>query len=58
MSPLSGVNVNARAEEGLAGGTAEESDDALRQRLLMYIRRTPMGGTEKDYETWRWKFPA
>lgn len=58
MSPLSGVNADAVAEEGLAGGTAEESDDALRQRLLMYIRRTPMGGTEKDYETWALEVPG
>lgn len=58
MSPLPGVQADAVAEEGLAGGTAEESDDALRRRLLMFIQRTPMGGTAKDYETWALEVPG
>lgn len=57
-SPLTGVSADATANEGLAGGTAEEPDDALRQRLLMYIQRTPMGGTARDYETWALEVPG
>lgn len=58
MSPMTGINTDAIAEQGLAGGTAEETDAALRQRLLLFIQRTPMGGTLKDYETWALEVPG
>ncbi|MGI4851897.1 MAG: baseplate J/gp47 family protein [Janthinobacterium lividum] len=37
---------------GIGGGAAEESDDALRVRILARKRRPPQGGAADDYVTW------
>lgn len=58
MAPLAGIKSDAVAKEGLSGGVAEESDAALRRRLLMFIQRTPMGGALHDYETWALEVPG
>jgi uncharacterized phage protein gp47/JayE len=53
ISPVAGVNAQGvTAAGGLANGTDEEIDDALRERLLDRIRRPPHGGAEFDYEKW------
>lgn len=58
LSPVSGIIAQSVAAEGLAGGTAEETDASLRSRLLDAIQRAPMGGTKADYETWALEVPG
>lgn len=40
------------AAGGLTGGTDEETDDALRERVLSRMRQPPRAGTEADYVAW------
>lgn len=48
-----GISGNAVvASGGLAGGTADEDDDALRARLLARIQAPPQGGAAADYVAW------
>ena len=51
-SPVSGLDSQIQATDGLTGGTDEETDESLKSRLLATIQRTPMGGTQADYEQW------
>lgn len=37
---------------GITNGQEEESDDALRERVLLRIQEPPMGGTAQDYVAW------
>lgn len=53
VSPLSGVTTSATV--GIAGidnGADEETDEALRTRVLSRKRQPPHGGTENDYVNW------
>ena len=53
VSPVPGVNAVAQVAAGaIGGGDDQESDDALRARLLDRIRRPPHGGSRSDYERW------
>lgn len=38
--------------EGLTGGTDEETDDSLRDRVLARMKQPPRAGTESDYVAW------
>lgn len=59
VAPLAGVESNALvAEGGLTGGADEESDDALRGRLLERLRRPPRGGSCADYVRWAKEVPG
>jgi uncharacterized phage protein gp47/JayE len=51
VSPIAGVNATATSGT-LAGGTDSESDDSLRERLLIRMRQPPQGGAEFDYKAW------
>lgn len=42
----------------LHGGTDEETDEDLRQRVLKRIRQPPMGGAVYDYEAWALAVPG
>jgi uncharacterized phage protein gp47/JayE len=42
----------------LLGGTAQETDDELRDRLLLRIRQPPMGGDADDYVQWALSYPG
>lgn len=42
----------------LHGGTDEETDEELRQRVLKRIRQPPMGGAVYDYEAWALAVPG
>lgn len=42
----------------IVGGTDEEDDDQLRQRVLDRIRRPPMGGDADDYVAWALQVPG
>ena len=51
-SPISGLDSNASADGAHTGGQGEETDDALRDRLLTRMRNPPRGGSEADYIHW------
>ena len=57
-SPVSGLDSQTQATDGLTGGTDEETDESLKSRLLAIIQRTPMGGTQADYEQWALEVPG
>ena len=57
-SPVSGLDSQIQATDGLTGGTDEETDESLKSRLLATIQRTPMGGTQADYEQWALEVPG
>jgi uncharacterized phage protein gp47/JayE len=42
----------------LHGGSEEETDEELRQRVLKRIRQPPMGGAVYDYEAWALAVPG
>ncbi len=53
VSPIAGVVSDAVvAEDGIAAGADEETDDSLRARVLARIQAPPHGGNAADYEQW------
>lgn len=44
--------------DGIYGGSAIESDDELRQRLLQRLRYPPNAGSKTDYERWAGEIPG
>ncbi|EHE8376125.1 baseplate J/gp47 family protein [Salmonella enterica] len=53
------MGVNGRVVvKSLAGGTDEESDGELLDRLLDIIRRPPAGGNQYDYRRWAMETPG
>jgi uncharacterized phage protein gp47/JayE len=40
------------ASGGLTGGTDQETDEELRQRILIRLANPPKGGSDADYEAW------
>lgn len=67
VSPIAGVDNSVTVDsDGISGGTDEEDDDSLRERILSRKREPPHGGAEFDYGTWAkdvsgvtrtWTFP-
>lgn len=58
VSPVAGVSAQAVvAVGGVTGGLDQESDDALRVRLLDRIRSQPKGGAANDYKRWALEVP-
>jgi uncharacterized phage protein gp47/JayE len=67
ISPISGINTTMTVDSnGITGGVDEETDAALRSRILSRKRLPPHGGAEFDYENWAlevsgvtraWSFP-
>lgn len=52
-SPVTGVQSAATVQStGLAGGADQETDAALRVRILARIQQPPQGGSKSDYEAW------
>lgn len=52
-TPLDGIDNNVTTDgTGLVAGTDEETDDALRDRLLARIQQPPHGGADFDYIAW------
>lgn len=52
-SPIAGVSAIATVDaDALTGGADQETTEALRTRLLQYLRNPPEGGAEEDYRTW------
>ena len=59
VSPVAGVASTALVSTGgIVGGAEEESDEALRTRLLARIRSQPRGGAANDYERWALEVPG
>jgi uncharacterized phage protein gp47/JayE len=53
VSPIAGVDSDTTVDSGgLTGGTDEETDDALRVRILSRKRFAPHGGAAQDYINW------
>lgn len=53
VSPISGVNTSVTVGTGgIDGGADEETDDALRTRVLTRKRQPPHGGADFDYVSW------
>jgi uncharacterized phage protein gp47/JayE len=52
-----GVDGTATVVE-LTGGTDDETDNQLRQRILQRIRNPAMGGSQADYVTWALAVPG
>ena len=53
VSPISGIDDTATVDTGgIIGGADEETDAALRARLLARIRNPPKGGGPGDYVIW------
>lgn len=53
LSPVAGIQAVATvAAGGISGGADEESDDALRVRLLARMRQPVRGGAASDYVAW------
>lgn len=53
ITPIVGVNTTVTVDaNGITGGTDQETDAALRSRVLSRKRYPPHGGAEHDYEAW------
>ncbi len=53
LTPIAGVNTSVTVDsDGIFNGTNEETDDALRARLLARKRQPPHGGASFDYIAW------
>jgi uncharacterized phage protein gp47/JayE len=52
VSPISGVTTTVTTTTALDGGADEETDEALRERVLARKRQPPHGGASFDYEQW------
>ncbi|SED37525.1 baseplate J/gp47 family protein [Pseudomonas anguilliseptica] len=53
LSPVTGIQSAAQvAEGGIKDGTAQETLDGLRERVLHRMAEPPQGGSLTDYETW------
>ena len=53
VSPIASVNTTVTVgADGLSGGSDQESDTALRNRVLTRKRQPPHGGADFDYEVW------
>lgn len=56
---VSGLAATAVVAAGdIAGGADEESLEALRERVLTFMRKRPQGGAEHDYVSWALEVPG
>lgn len=51
ISPVAGIAMDCVSGE-ITGGTDEEEDESLRNRLLFRMRNPPKAGTKTDYVAW------
>ena len=57
VSPILGVSL-ATVTSAVTGGTDEETDDSLRERILAHTRNPPRTGTATDYVEWALEVPG
>ena len=58
VSPIAGVDTEAVLSAPAEGGTDVESDAHYRNRVLLKMRETPMGGAASDYKIWAEEVPG
>ncbi|GAA4651672.1 baseplate J/gp47 family protein [Kistimonas scapharcae] len=58
MAPVAGLDGQATVVDGLTGGVAQETIDAMRGRLRQRLRHPPHGGADFDYERWAMEVPG
>jgi uncharacterized phage protein gp47/JayE len=59
VNPILGVTGAVVAAGGaFAGGTAGETDEPYRARILYRIQQPPQGGSEADYYRWMFQYPG
>ena len=59
INPIIGVSSNCTVgSSGITGGADIESDEALRERVLVRKRQPPHGGSENDYVSWAKEVPG
>lgn len=59
VTAVAGIDAVATVDEpGMDGGADEESDDDLRERLLLRMQETPQGGADTDYRQWALEVPG
>lgn len=53
LNPIAGIDSTVTAASGgLTGGSDQETDDDLRNRIVARIQAPPHGGNQTDYEDW------
>lgn len=57
QTPIAGVDTSATVIF-MDGGTDDETDDELRERVLLRIQNPPMGGDKTDYVQWALAVPG
>ncbi len=58
-SPIAGINATVTVgADGITDGSDEETDDSLREKLLIRKRYPPYGGAEADYLNWTLEVPG
>lgn len=55
---IPGINGSSAQVVAMSGGADEETDDALRARLLSRLQQPPMGGDASDYVQWALSVPG
>jgi uncharacterized phage protein gp47/JayE len=59
VNTVTGVNPSGTVQGGgIVGGADLESDELLRERLLLRIQSPPHGGTAADYVQWAFEVPG
>lgn len=56
--PVTGINSGGVTAGQTIGGADQETDDALRTRMLAKYREPPQGGAESDYIEWALEVPG
>jgi uncharacterized phage protein gp47/JayE len=57
-SPIDGINAGGVTAGATVGGADQETDDALRTRMLATYRAPPQGGAAADYTQWAVEVPG
>jgi uncharacterized phage protein gp47/JayE len=57
-SPIAGLTISTVAPSGMGGGADDETDDALRGRVLFRLQNPPGSGTESDWKRWASSFSS
>ena len=56
--PIAGINASGETTGPVTGGADQETDEALRTRMLAKYRAPPQGGAIADYEQWALEVPG
>jgi len=56
--PIAGINASGETSGPVTGGADQETNEALRTRMLAKYRSPPQGGSAADYEQWALEVPG